>query len=338
MLSGPGGTIGRYRRPSTVTGRPGFGKRFSRTDEEYAEDEEAVATEEQVEAQREADEQEDERNGNAADKDFKPLFLKGLFSVATTSTKAPSVIKSDIRRVLDRMQVQYRETKTGFECIHIPSIDLSSIHDSQQPPPSTPRQSRHRKQGSSGSNESSGTRRSIIRKASKLSFGTNRREKDRERENLSVQKDKELPSRPSGGTTFTATPSSGSSSFFNVSSNTHTVTGDGQRAPTDEGAPSSALQTEDSPPAQGKNLPPIPRDYAVTATPQPTGPISPLPTGEVDRDVFETIGQNTLSVRFEINIVKIPWLPLHGIQFRRASGDGWQYQMLARRVLTELKL
>ena len=35
---------------------------------------------------------------------------------------------------------------------------------------------------------------------------------------------------------------------------------------------------------------------------------------------------------------KVPWLPLHGIQFRRAGGDGWQYQMLARRVLTELKL
>ena len=35
---------------------------------------------------------------------------------------------------------------------------------------------------------------------------------------------------------------------------------------------------------------------------------------------------------------QVPWLPLHGIQFRRTSGDGWQYHMLARRVLTELKL
>jgi hypothetical protein len=34
----------------------------------------------------------------------------------------------------------------------------------------------------------------------------------------------------------------------------------------------------------------------------------------------------------------VPVLPLHGIQFRRAGGDGWQYHMLARRVLTELKL
>jgi hypothetical protein len=47
--------------------------------------------------------------------------------VATTSTKSPPVVKADIRRVLDRMQVLYRVTKTGFDCIHVPSIDLSSI-------------------------------------------------------------------------------------------------------------------------------------------------------------------------------------------------------------------
>jgi hypothetical protein len=39
-------------------------------------------------------------------------------SVATTSSKPPAVLKADIRRVLDRIQVQYKETKTGFDCIH----------------------------------------------------------------------------------------------------------------------------------------------------------------------------------------------------------------------------
>ncbi|ELU42241.1 KA1 domain-containing protein [Rhizoctonia solani AG-1 IA] len=38
-----------------------------------------------------------------------------------------------------------------------------------------------------------------------------------------------------------------------------------------------------------------------------------------------------------MDLVQVPLLPLHGIQFRRVGGDGWQYQMLARRVLTELK-
>ncbi|THH15419.1 hypothetical protein EW146_g5047 [Bondarzewia mesenterica] len=341
LLSGQGGTIGRHRRPSTgnstYNGRPLIDKRFGRTDEEEGPEEEEDHEHEQGHQQvngHDAGDREDERN--AADKDFKPLFLKGLFSVATTSTKQPSAIKADIRRVLDRMQVQYRETKTGFECIHMPSIDISSVHESQPASAPTPRTGRHRKQGSGGSHDSGA--KSVVRKASKLSFGMNRKEKDKERETGTV-KEKELPQRPSGGAMFNATPSSGSSSFFNVSSTTHTVTADERRQQANE--TSSTHHPEEPPrspsPAKGKTLPPIPRDVAATPQPGRASP-APFPTGEVDRDVFESIGQNTLSVRFEINVIKVPWLPLHGIQFRRASGDGWQYQMLARRVLTELKL
>lgn len=37
-------------------------------------------------------------------------------------------------------------------------------------------------------------------------------------------------------------------------------------------------------------------------------------------------------VRFEIFIIKVPWLPgLHGIQFRRISGSAWQYSQLGER-------
>lgn len=43
-------------------------------------------------------------------------------------------------------------------------------------------------------------------------------------------------------------------------------------------------------------------------------------------------------INTDLSHTQVPWLPLHGIQFRRAGGDGWQYGMLARRVLTELKL
>jgi hypothetical protein len=37
------------------------------------------------------------------------------------------VLLADIRRVLDRIGIQYRSTKGGFECVHVPSIDLSSV-------------------------------------------------------------------------------------------------------------------------------------------------------------------------------------------------------------------
>ncbi|KAI5999071.1 hypothetical protein EDD15DRAFT_130493 [Pisolithus albus] len=355
FLPSIGATIGRHRRPST--GQSGIGARpigvgqFGRT-EEVEENLEQEAFDGRTESDRE----------QHAGRDFKPVHLKGLFSVSTTTTKPPSVLKTDIRKVLDRMQVQYRETKGGFECIHIPSIAISAQPESSSAQPQ-PRTSQHRRRGSSGSNETGITARSLVKKASKLSFGVKSR--DRERESIKEREqqlpqqqniepapgavvDKELPHRPSVGTVLSVTPSSGSSSFFNVSSNAHTVLAtpeavrhhhqqEHNNVPT--AAPAFDEQAIFRPhsPAKGKLLPPIPRDFA--AVPQPPAPkLTPFPTGEVDQEVFEMMGANSLSVRFEINIVKVPWLPLHGIQFRRVGGDGWQYQMLARRVLTELKL
>jgi hypothetical protein len=225
------------------------------------------------------------------------------------------------------MQVQYRENKSGFECIHIPSIDLSSVESPVS------RGHGHQQQASSGTSGSDNAtphhRPSIVKKASKMSFGMKRdkgkerdvsgeKEKEKERE-----KEKEIPSRPSGGgTTLTATASSGSSSFFNVPSSNHTVTpenfvhANGIAAEGDH-HPETHLPRSHSPPPQTtstinkvKILPPIPRDFGATI-PRATSPIarspSPLPTGEVDRDLFESMGNNSLSVRFEINIVKV-WL------------------------------
>ncbi|KAF7329140.1 Non-specific serine/threonine protein kinase [Mycena kentingensis (nom. inval.)] len=365
--SAGGGTIGRHRRPSTGQSgaRPKVDRLFAKAEEsrlqEQPDEEAATDIEDATPHAHEAMTSDDE---GKTDREFKPVFLKGLFryllviaellgvnqpSVATTSTKSPPVIKADVRRVLDRMQVQYRETKGGFECIHLPSIDLSSID-----------RPHHSKQASSGSGEPPQTPMSpsvsnhrhtptLVKKVSKLSFGM-RRDKSRDR-SVDRDRDREAPSRPSGGTTLTATPSSGSSSFFNVSSN-QTVIAPEPKNPGPTPTPTTAngsisvdvdLRPPSRPPSRtaspvsvkSKMLPPIPRDFAASP-----GPMSPMvmPTGEVDKEVFESMGNNTLSVRFDINIVKVPWLPLHGIQFRRVGGDGWQYQMLARRVLTELKL
>ncbi|KAF8547095.1 hypothetical protein OG21DRAFT_1490523 [Imleria badia] len=291
LLLSIGGSIGRHRRPSTGYGTTSNSgqlvavSQFGRT-EEVEENAEHEMSDSRDESFRDAD------------KDFKFIHLKGLFSVSTTSTKPPSVLKADIKKVLDRMQA-------------IPRNQGWSVQS---------RPSNHRQCSSSGSNET-GITRSLIKKASKLSFGV----KLRDRESMK-DKDKELPTCPS---VLSATPSSGSSSFFNVSSTAHMVLAegswhvDGNGTMTTVGVPlldephtlRSHLLTK------SKVLLPIPRD-----------------SGTVDREVFETISANSLSVRFEINIIKVLWLPLHGVQFRRAGGDGWQHQMLAWRVLTELKL
>lgn len=216
------------------------------------------------------------------------------------------------------MQVQYRETKSGFECIHIPSIDISSVPESAQSRPSN-----HRRRGSSGSNETGKTARSLVKKASKLSFGVKSRDREsiKDREPELVTPEKDLPNRPSVGTALSATPSSGSSSFFNVSSTAHTILAEGSRRPELNGTVTMVASHADDPqalrshsPTKSKVLPPIPRDFVMTAqvqapsqppTPRPT--FTPFPTGEVDREVFEMMGANSLSVRFEINIIKVRW-------------------------------
>ena len=68
----------------------------------------------------------------------KPVYLKGLFSVQTTSTKPPLEIRGDIIRVLEQLGVSYKEIKGGFYCVHRPSIDLKSVvEDGGQSPEAT---------------------------------------------------------------------------------------------------------------------------------------------------------------------------------------------------------
>lgn len=247
------------------------------------------------------------------------------------------------------MQVQYREMKTGFECIHSPSIDMASVE------PATSRSSHgqylsgsggHSQQTSGGEQQQgygysppgSGPTRgqSIVKKASKLSFGMKRDKKDKEKEKEKNEEkaqgqQSQTPGtdtlqpqgRPSGATGLTATPSSGSSSFFNVSSNQTVIGAESQHQTTPPQYAQQSSQhnkegSEQSPPTsyspsnKSKVLPPIPRDFAVTgggiggpgSIAPPRSP-SPLPSGEVGKEVFDTIAKNSLSVRFEINIVKV---------------------------------
>ncbi|KAJ6558292.1 hypothetical protein B0H19DRAFT_1261817 [Mycena capillaripes] len=250
----------------------------------------------------------------AGEKEPKPVFLKGLLSVSTTSTKPPPVIKADIRRVLDRMQVRYWQNKTGFECIHLPSVNVDA-------PSTTDMQGPQSFPSSGETTVASVPQPAITKRVSRISFSI-RRVKSQER------------NFPFGGKARDVLPPNGVTHQPLVVPDT-APSSDTPRAPSETGTnPPSSFVTRPSSVSVNSRLRSIPSDLA--------SPISPtydsLASGEMDRVAFESMAHNAMSVRFEINIVKVPWLPLHGIQFRRAGGDGWQYQMLARRVLTELKL
>lgn len=200
------------------------------------------------------------------------------------------------------MQVQYRETRGGYECIHLPSIDLSALTEAQT------QRYQHQHQRAVGSEGS--TRRTIVRKASKLTFSGNKGKEKEHDATTDKDKEKDVAGRPSA---TSATASSGSSSFFNVPSPPAALNAnerppsaaglDPAPPPPLSGSNPSLIQGEQQPrlPAKPKILPPIPRDFAI----QPTKETSRPAFGEVDKDVFDACGQNGLSVRFEINIVKV---------------------------------
>ncbi|KAL8729812.1 MAG: hypothetical protein Q9181_004870 [Wetmoreana brouardii] len=86
---------------------------------------------------------EDERaSNNRSTENMKPVYLKGLFSVSTTSSKPLSYIRADIVRVLRQLGVEYTEIKGGFSCRHAPSIDLHANPPSPEQPGLTPKQNR----------------------------------------------------------------------------------------------------------------------------------------------------------------------------------------------------
>lgn len=65
----------------------------------------------------------------------KPVYLKGLFSVSTTSSKPLAFIRADIIRVLKQLAVEHVEIKGGFSCRHAPSIELDKVVDNGPPSP-----------------------------------------------------------------------------------------------------------------------------------------------------------------------------------------------------------
>ncbi|KAL1604508.1 Serine/threonine-protein kinase [Nothophoma quercina] len=197
----------------------------------------------------------------------KPVFLKGLFSVSTTSSKPVTFIQNDLIRVLRQFGIDFQPIKGGFKCRHTPSIDLNKAPDMPTSPPS------------------GGHRR-------KISFGgLIGGDRDKEREEFRDQN--RVPHTPKSR----SRPSPADHSFTN----------------TDESDDSD--ERDDRRPRGGRAL----------------------AAGETTTHVQSDLGEN-MAVVFEVLIVKVPLLQLHGLQFKKVDGGTWQYKNLAQAILEELRL
>ena len=79
---------------------------------------------------REASRETTDRPSPTRDDQFsRPVHLKGLFSVATTSTKSVPKMRADLIRVLNQIGISHNDIKGGFYCVHRPSIALDSVQE-----------------------------------------------------------------------------------------------------------------------------------------------------------------------------------------------------------------
>lgn len=219
------------------------------------------------ETDQELAENADHASGSGRSSDnMKPVYLKGLFSVSTTSTKPLPVIRADIVRVLKQLGVDYTEIKGGYSCRHAPSIDGNNSADDPY---------------SAGQPRAVGG--SHKRKISFGGFMGSERDRDESR-------DRQRPIR---------TPKAPRSR---------------QAAPD-----RSFTNSEDSDESDG-------RDER-----------RPAAAGETSTHVQSDLGKNMV-LKFEIFIVKVPLLSLHGIQFKKVDGDVMKYKEMAQEILKTLRL
>ncbi|KAF2842520.1 Pkinase-domain-containing protein [Patellaria atrata CBS 101060] len=210
---------------------------------------------------------------NPSSENMKPVYLKGLFSVSTTSSRPLSFIRSDIIRVLKQLGVDFHEIKGGFSCRHVPSIDLNKAADN--PPLLT-------QSGTLGGHKR------------RISFGGlmgGDKEKDEFRE-----QQKPLPQTPKS------------------TRSRHTARQDNSYTNSDESDESDAKD-----PSRNRSDRPL------------------RAAGETTTHVQSDMGSNMV-LKFEIFLVKVPLLQLHGIQFKKVDGGTWQYKSLAQKILDELRI
>lgn len=268
----------------------------------------------------------------------KQVFLKGFFSVQSTSTKPLAYIRSDIIRVLNQLGVEYQEIRGGFSCIHRPSLreDVASgnMHSQQY-------------LANSGGNAYSPPQSPQVGDAPqrghwrKLSFGSgffsNRRSRHQNESTNNVfdfSSDMSTDSvggynNNAGGTSAVMITNSGGQPVSQSSSSSgHIATAGSLGSPQSPSAGSGGFRsagtaTSSTPTGNGSNTYNAGgSDMLASTTGAPVNNVSQVRT----------------PLQFEIWIVLVPILKLHGVQFKKLRGNSWLYKNLATKILSELRL
>ncbi|KAJ2801859.1 Serine/threonine-protein kinase [Coemansia guatemalensis] len=210
-----------------------------------------------------------------ADEHLKPVFLKGLFSVATTSTRSPTVIRANLLGVLGDMPLRFHEGKGYFTCsmataggpteIQEGALDAYALDD----PAASKNSSLHKQKRP--------LRLPVVDR--KISFRRKSKRMDEAALALTALGDKPHAS--------------------------------GEASSNDGNASDSHQSTAESAAAHASSR---------------------------RQQRSSRRGSSGNAICFQIFLVRMPLLGLHGLQFRRVSGPAWRYKDICSEILKQLKL
>lgn len=293
-------TLGHARRESIQNRRL---HRRDTTEQERAQDTadtEAEATEYEQPERSRLRRREDRVSGTES---MKPVYLKGLFSVSTTSNRPLPEIRSEIIRVLRLKGVEFHEIKGGFSCRNSPSILNSNEKENRgafsPQDAASPRSPEFSTPQSQSGTAGLGHRR-------KISFGM---DAFRNKERDDFQQSAQTPRTPR--------------SIQSQSNNAHNVADNNA----DAYHPSDDPESSDNDQQQLRPVQPQPTTSSARGA---------LRDGTTTR-VQEDVGEYGL-LKFEIFIVKVPLLSLHGIQFKKVEGNVMSYKNMAQEILRGMRL
>ncbi|KAI9204164.1 uncharacterized protein BJ171DRAFT_119722 [Polychytrium aggregatum] len=259
-----------------------------------------------------------------ADDHVTTISLKGLFSVMNTSTKSPKVIRECLLQALNRMGIIVQEYSGGFECEYLPSV--TGLFDAADGQPG----------GVAGAVEGS---------ASNTSNGN---------------------SNAVGISTTTASgagPLQGK--FAPLTFLKNKIKGSAGNSISFDAT--TGRDADETPPASaglvGDILPPINREpteprrghgRSLSSSNENStfrsarSPLNQLDFSGSGGSVGLAQGSSSTSaaaatsnvrpIHFEVIIVKMMWVNLHGVQFRRISGDAWLYKRVCTKILDNAHL
>lgn len=305
------------------------------------------------------------------------LFLKGFFSVQTTSTKPLPIIRANVISVLTKLGVKFTEVRGGFICVHTPSIEqpsqvpdvkITKADDFAQEDQSL--KSSKSSSGDSAANQNQETTRvhSLERKAT--NDGNNSLGEDTF-DQLSTPSSKGghrrkfsiggsiLGSyrRKNGGSAPPIPPTPVAATRYDSSQ----MAASPSAGTSNQGASSSHTDYDSSASLDSLNAGEGGSDMLVSSrieqnkarTPSTSGGQSGQAILNDNADTNATITEKKqheqqhvssqaskarTPLKFEIHIVKVPLVGLSGVHFKKVLGNTWMYKALAGQILSELNL